>query len=815
MINAVVMFGAQPPSVKPHKNWSGIYPHLAMFNIPEKGECGVGALAPWADRLWVVTFAPGASYGSEDKLFEIDKALNIRARPESVGGTPAGRLIHRESNQLFIGPYAIDSSRTVRAIPPRVMPGRLTGIARHLSDPAGKIYYATMEEGFYEVDVRTLAVTPLYSDTRCRKKQDPRLAQSNLPGTHGKGVYSGQGRLVYSNNGDYGRANDRRYDQASGCLAEWDGKKWTVVRRNQFLDVTGPGSIHGNLNPEKDPLWAIGWDHRSLLLTLLDQGKWSTYRLPKASHTYDGTHGYNTEWPRIGDIGNKAERLLFTHGMFYRLPSAFSRNKAAGVRPRSCYLKVLTDSCRWQDKIVFGCNDLSNELQAIRLNPRKALGKLVPGVSHSNLWFVDPNQIDGFGPPLGRGAVWIGDKVKAGQPSDPYLLAGFDKRGVHLAHGNDSEVVFSFEVDIEGNGSWSPLRKVTVPARGNSWVAFNGSDRGEWVRVRTDKNVAAATAFFHFAGNDKRTTKADARFNGIASATDRSLSGGIVRIKAGMAGVLGFAATVSENGKTKALGYYEMGADMRLHRVDDAKAKATLEDIAAVPTGIITVDESSALYVDEEGGKRYRLPKGDPSFDRPGVLGPERIARELVRERNLFSCHGTMYELPYRNAGGFAKIRPITTHNRRINDFASWRGLLVITGVAASGGEGNRHIIRSEDGRCALWVGAIDDLWALGKPRGRGGPWKDSPVKAGIPSDAYLMTGYDRKHLTLSHQSKHDVSIGVEVDIDGMGRWQPYQTFEVAAGESVKHSFPDEFQAYWVRIAADRDTIATAQLVYE
>ena len=36
------------------------------------------------------------------------------------------------------------------------MPGRQTGNARHLSDPADKIYYGTMEEGFYEVDVNSL-----------------------------------------------------------------------------------------------------------------------------------------------------------------------------------------------------------------------------------------------------------------------------------------------------------------------------------------------------------------------------------------------------------------------------------------------------------------------------------------------------------------------------------------------------------------------------------------------------------------------------------------------------------------------------------
>src|SRR5205085_2762253 len=76
---------------------SGRYPHLAMFN--HQGECGTGAVVPWADRLWVITYAPHLPQGSDDKLYEIDPDLKRVTRPESVGGTPADLMIHRESNQ--------------------------------------------------------------------------------------------------------------------------------------------------------------------------------------------------------------------------------------------------------------------------------------------------------------------------------------------------------------------------------------------------------------------------------------------------------------------------------------------------------------------------------------------------------------------------------------------------------------------------------------------------------------------------------------------------------------------------------------------
>src|SRR5690606_1020935 len=126
--------------------------------------------------------------------------LKLIIRPESIGGTPANRMIHKESNQLFIGPHAIDGEGKVRTIPYKTMHGRPTGNARHLFSPEGKIYQATMEEGVYEVDVKSLEVKELWRDTHV--KSDSRLA--GLPGYHGKGLYSGQGVLIYSNNGEYG-----------------------------------------------------------------------------------------------------------------------------------------------------------------------------------------------------------------------------------------------------------------------------------------------------------------------------------------------------------------------------------------------------------------------------------------------------------------------------------------------------------------------------------------------------------------------------------------------------------------------------------
>ena len=109
-------------------SYGGIYPHLAMFN--DEGECGTGAVVPWAGDLWVVTYGPHCPTGSSDKLYRIKADLTREVYSGSVGGTPANRMIHRETNQLLIGPYVIDAKGSVRVVPPAKMPGRLTGALR-------------------------------------------------------------------------------------------------------------------------------------------------------------------------------------------------------------------------------------------------------------------------------------------------------------------------------------------------------------------------------------------------------------------------------------------------------------------------------------------------------------------------------------------------------------------------------------------------------------------------------------------------------------------------------------------------------------
>lgn len=784
-----------------HPCFSGVYPHLAVTN-GGGNETGIGAVVPWAGRLWFVTYPAHVFKGGNDKLYELDAGLNLVARSESVGGTHASRMIHRESNQLIIGPYFIDAKGAVRAVSQTIMPGRYTATARHLKDPANKVYFATMEQGFYEVDVRTLEVKELHKDRNVGGK-------NVLPGVHGKGCYTGQGVLVYANNGQ------------GGVLAEWDGTKdigspdsWTIIDRNKYTDVTGPGGIYGATD-DAAPVWAIGWDAKSVLLNVRDAGKWTRFRLPKASYTQDADHGWFTEWPRIREVGG-GRLLMNMHDMFYDFPKTFRPGKTAGLRPVSTFLKMVVDYTDWDGRLVMCNNDASRQ------------GNPILGCPQSNLWFGKWEDLPRLGRPAGWGGPWYQEPVKATEPSEPFLFAGFKQRVLHLVQNTGEPVTFTLETDVAGDGKWTKCAAVTVPASGYAWHIIPPETPGEWVRLVPDRDVKAVTAYFHYFSGAQAPEPAI--FKSLAAADSPARrSDGILRPDGAESMPLQFAATVVDDaGKPAETAYYVLSADLHLHRTDDAAAEKTLREKWA-PRQDFEVDDASVIMKDKKG-TRYRLPKGAETFSSPSAAGWPRGIREIVSERNMMNIHGTFYELPREDSGGLAKIRPITTHNRRIFDYASWRGLLVLSGNRAeiprqipnaslkgnlAGAAADGHYVASDDGKVGLWLGNVEDLWKLGPPRGQGGPWRDSAVRAGEPSDPYLMTGYDRKSVRLSHDAKGDVRFTIEVDFFASGHWHPYDTIAVPAGKTVTHTFPAGFAAHWVRVKADADGKATAWFIYD
>ncbi len=768
--------------------FSGIYPHLAMTN--SDSECGVGAVVPWQGDLWYVTYSAHYPNGSDDKLYQLDTALNVIARSESVGGTPANRMIHSESNQLIIGSHLIDATKNVRSILPATMPGRMTANARHLTDPHNRVYFVTMEEGIYDVDVNTLNIKTLHGDVNTSG------ITSIVPGQHTKGAYTGQNRLMIANNG------------VGGVLAEWKGMvdgdpnvpaSWTLVDVNKHAEITSKGGIYGATS-QNDPVWSLGWDKRSVLLNVCDNGGvWKRFRLPKASYTHDADHGWYTEWPRIRDIGyNNGNYLMNMHGLMYQFPANFSHANTGGIKPFSTFLKMIVDYAEWNNKIVLGCNDATKFSNG--LCPR----------DQSNLIFTTREELADFGgKPYGFGSVLLNDSIEANVASEAMLINGYENRMIHFKQKTGKDVVFKLETDISGNNNWTELTQITIPAAGYAYYILPSKLDAQWIRILSDSKIKSASATFYLS-NGYCASKPEFASSFPGPSANKSLSSGVIRPMAESDMKLQFAADIVDEQGITSKAYYEIDGFLNFVNVTNATAENNLRT-TYFPTKDFTVDNASVIMT--SGGSQYRLPMGDEAFNNPLVSGYARGIREVVTERSLMNIHGTFYELPRDDAGGFLKIRPITTHNKQIFDFCSWRGMLVLSGNFNSA-ENAANYRKSVDGKAGLWFGNVDDLFKMGTPRGIGSTWKETAVTANSPSLPYLMQGYNDKKVELSHNLSETVNFTLEVDFLAEGTFEKAFTIAVKAGEKVTFNFPTGFNAQWIRTVADKNCVATATFYY-
>jgi hypothetical protein len=720
------------------------------------------------------------------------------------------------------------------------MEGRLSAAARHLTEPARKAYVYDMEGLLYELDLESREATRLFSRA--------------VPGWHGKGAYSGQGVLVVANNGEhaagsvnkfkpflYAVPNTRASKDEAGVLAEWDGTEWRLVRRRQFTDVTGPGGILGP--PAADaPLWAIGWDEKSVLLLVRSAADaaagrepWHTFRLPIACASYTGDHGWHTEWPRIREVvpaaaGRPARYILTMHGGWYELPAAFSAENPTGLRPLCSHLKITGDIAPWKvggrEQIVFGCDDTAKSgfLTALQ-NSRNDLN----GRSNSNLWFTTWDGLRTLGRPGGTASLWRQEPVKAGEPSDPLLLAGgpggYDSRVVHLTHEAAEPVTFTLSTG--GGSDWQEVARVTVPAGGAAFHVLPTDIAGDWIRVTADRDAAAVTAVFRYGRRGGQVSD-PALFAALADAASAEpWTGAVVRSAAGADLPLDLLAKPVEGDSVGESRPWRIGLDgtrigSAVPLAKDAAPAKFLRDKAVPASPDITFDAASVIW--REGDRVFRMPKPlDPAvaaaYEQPFATGWPRGLREVVTERSLLNAAGTFYVLPRTTSGGAAKMQPVASHGKRITDFCSWRGLLVLAGVRHAAAQDPRVIgggsTEAAGGGPAVWVGDIDELWKLPAPTGRGGPWRETTVEPNVPSDPYLMAGYDKKRLELSHDRPEPLAVTIEIDPAGDGRWLPYAVLDVPPGDTLTHEFPAGFSAHWIRFRAATPCTATAVLTYE
>ena len=244
----------EPGYIEP-KNFSGIIPSLAQVAGlgTKRSEIGVGCMMPWNGKLYIVNYCSHKKDGNGVGMRVIDENLQMIMHPEAVDGTYANRFVHFHTNRMIIGPHVVDPDHNVTTIP-ELMPCRLCGVANHLTDK-NLVYVLSMEGEVFELNPITF---------ECNQIMD---LQDDL-GTEGEGMvhfkdcYCHYGRFVVCSN-EYHEADWKR-ERNQGRLAEWDGKKWTILERKPFVCVHGRGSFAGTI-------FASGWDQASAILKVFTE----------------------------------------------------------------------------------------------------------------------------------------------------------------------------------------------------------------------------------------------------------------------------------------------------------------------------------------------------------------------------------------------------------------------------------------------------------------------------------------------------------------------------------------------------------------
>lgn len=451
-------------------NVSGVMPHLTVFadQAPKRSETGIGALMPWAGKLWLISYVAHLERsGSGTGLFSIDRDFRLEKHPESMVGTYANRMIHSPSHHLLIGPHVIDTDGNVRTIT-EFREHRLTATMEHPTDSAGKALYLTMEGLLFEVTLETLKVEQLFD-----LLGELDVAQDAY--SHFKGAHTSDGRIFVTNNTYEER--DFLRDAADGRLGMFDGNSWSTVDRKPFCEVTGRSG-------KDQPVYATGWDNASAILKTYYSDEWTTYRLPKATHTFD--HMWYTEWPRIREV--ETERfLLDTHFMFYELPAMLYDGKLWGLRPISTHLRMIPDFCAWRGMLVLSGNQVTPISDS---NP-------FAGEPQSSLWFGKTDDLWNFGKPAGWGGPWWNDRIEAGASSDPYLMTGFDQKVLHLSQKSRTSTSFHIEVDFLGIQDWQPYTEITLRPDGYAHHVFPAGFSAHWVRITPDQQTTATAQFIY------------------------------------------------------------------------------------------------------------------------------------------------------------------------------------------------------------------------------------------------------------------------------------------------------------------------------
>ena len=88
-----------------------------------------------------------------------------------------------------------------------------------------------------------------------------------------------------------------------------------------------------------------------------------------------------------------------------------------------------------------------------------------------------------------------GFTLSSDQPSDPFLMTGYDHKELELQHDADKAATLALEADLCGDGQWTVVQRFVVPPGDTVRHVYPRGWSAYWVRLRVDVACAATAQF--------------------------------------------------------------------------------------------------------------------------------------------------------------------------------------------------------------------------------------------------------------------------------------------------------------------------------
>ena len=444
-------------------------------------ECGVGALIPWADRLYYSTYLAMPGDGAGTKIGYIDRnyADHTVLQTDAIH---TGRFIHWETEQLCIGCVAVEKDGTAHTISD-LLNVRVSGFAVHLSTPTTHVYALSMEGKLYSVNLTTYTATEIIN---IKTTLSQTYVHYKACWTHAA-PFGSTDRVVCVSN-----VQSSATAALSGAVVAVDpiGLTASVKLQDSAIEVAGQYyPSNGGIT------YVIGKDHKSPFLGVManNNGAVFKYRFPQWTKAQDWY--ISQEWMRIRPV--TTERFLMNaYGTWYNLSTWLNHSGAAGpenygvegtdypiLEPIARYVDTITDFCVFNGKFVIGTNNMSPHNGSF---PNS-------GQANSAIKFSDIEDIWKGGKPIGRGYFWYKDSLTSGTASDAMLIRGYDKKSVQVYNGSASSI--DITISVVNYSDTYTLSTLTVAAGAFGTYQFPDGCGGDWVKLTPSATLNPITAW--------------------------------------------------------------------------------------------------------------------------------------------------------------------------------------------------------------------------------------------------------------------------------------------------------------------------------